>query len=253
VIDAFGAPQSVAVFGGTSEIGLAILQELARLGRLSRVVLAGRDAAALERAAADVSGWSAAAVRTVAFEAASTEGHAEAVDATFADGDVDVVVLAFGALGDQDAMLEDADLAVDLARVNYVAGVSVGLRAAARLREQGHGTLVVMSSVAGERGRSSNFVYGSTKAGIDTFAQGLGDRLAGSGVTVLVVRPGFVRTRMTAGLAEAPLTVDADDVGRAVAKALTSGQQTVWVPAPLRVVMSGLRHLPRPVFRRLPL
>ena len=148
-------------------------------------------------------------------------------------------------------MLSDPDQAIHLAEVNYVAGVSMGLRVTAKLRRQGHGTLVVLSSVAAERGRASNFVYGSSKAGLDTFAQGLGDALAGTGVRVLVVRPGFVRTRMTAGLAEAPFACDPDDVGRAVARALRSGAQTLWVPAALRPVMSGVRHLPRPIFRRL--
>jgi decaprenylphospho-beta-D-erythro-pentofuranosid-2-ulose 2-reductase len=112
---------------------------------------------------------------------------------------------------------------------------------------------VVLSSVAGERGRASNFVYGSTKAGVDTFAQGLGDSLRRDGVRVVVVRPGFVHTRMTAGLPPPPLSCSPDDVGRAVLRALRTGQETVWVPASLRVVMSGLRHLPRAVFRRLPL
>jgi decaprenylphospho-beta-D-erythro-pentofuranosid-2-ulose 2-reductase len=253
VNDAFGTPQSVAVFGGTSEIGLAVLRELGRTGRTTRVVLAGRDADALATAAADVSAWTGAAVTSTAFDAADATGHDAAVAAAFAGGDLDVAVLAFGVLGDQDALMTDPDGAVDLVTVNYVAGVSVGLRVAERMRAQGHGTLVVLSSVAGERGRASNFVYGSSKAGLDTFAQGLGDRLAGTGVRVLVVRPGFVRTRMTEGLAEAPLACDADDVARAVVRALASGRQTVWVPAALRPVMSGLRHLPRPVFRRLDL
>jgi decaprenylphospho-beta-D-erythro-pentofuranosid-2-ulose 2-reductase len=251
VKDAFGAPQSVAVLGGTSEIGLAICRALADGGRMRRLVLAGRDLAALGASADTLRGWPVGEVSTVEFHASAMAGHDEVVRELFAGGDLDVVVLAFGVLGEQEGLIDHPDRAVQLAEVNYVAGVSIGLRVAAELRRQGHGTLVVLSSVAAERGRASNFVYGSSKAGLDTFAQGLGDSLQGTGVRVMVVRPGFVRTRMTTGLAEAPFTCDPDDVGRAVARALRSGAETVWVPAALRGVMSGVRHLPRPVFRRL--
>jgi decaprenylphospho-beta-D-erythro-pentofuranosid-2-ulose 2-reductase len=250
--DAFGTPQSVAVLGGTSEIGLAVVRELALGGRMRRVVLAGRDQDRLDAAVRQVHAWRVGDVSTVEFDATMTAGHDEVVSEMFAPGDIDVVVLAFGVLGEQDP-IDDADRAVRLAEVNYVAGLSMGLRVAAAMRGQGHGTLVVLSSVAAERGRASNFVYGSSKAGLDTFAQGLGDRLQGSGVRVLVVRPGFVRTRMTAGLPEAPFACDPEDVGRAVARALRTGQQTVWVPPVLRGVMSGVRHLPRAAFRRLPM
>jgi len=251
VKDAFGSAQSVAVLGGTSEIGLAVCRALAGGGRLRRLVLAGRDVEALRASATSLTGWPVGEVSTVAFDALLPSGHDEVVRELFADGDLDVVVMAFGVLGDQATMLDEPDRAVELAEVNYVGGISMGLRVAAEMRRQGHGTLVVLSSVAAERGRASNFVYGSSKAGIDTFAQGLGDALAGTGVRVLVVRPGFVRTRMSAGLAEAPFACDADDVGRAVAKALRGGAETVWVPAALRPVMSGVRHLPRPIFRKL--
>jgi decaprenylphospho-beta-D-erythro-pentofuranosid-2-ulose 2-reductase len=116
---------------------------------------------------------------------------------------------------------------------------------------QGHGTIVVLSSVAGERVRASNFVYGASKAGLDGFAQGLGDSLRGTGVEVLVVRPGFVHTRMTAGLDAAPLATTPEAVAKAVVEGLARGSHTVWVPAALRFVMIALRHLPRPIFRRL--
>ena len=102
-----------------------------------------------------------------------------------------------------------------------------------------------------ERARKSNFVYGSSKAGLDAFAQGLGDRLHGSGVHVMVVRPGFVRTKMTAGLDDVPLSTGPDAVAEAIADGLRRNAHTVWVPTPLRFVMSALRHLPRPLFRRL--
>jgi decaprenylphospho-beta-D-erythro-pentofuranosid-2-ulose 2-reductase len=258
VIDAFGAPQSVAVLGGTSEIGLALVRALDGRGRLRRVVLAGRDEVGLKEAARDLASPAegpgpAHQVRTVHLEAEETASHDEVVSEVFADGDLDVVVLAVGVLGAQDGLLDDAAAAVRLVEVNYVAGVSLGLAVTRRLREQGHGVFVVLSSVAGERGRAANFVYGSSKAGLDTFAQGLGDRLHGTGVRVLVVRPGFVRTRMTAGRPESPLACGPDDVARAVVRAIRTGRETVWVPSTLRPVMAGLRLLPRRVFRALPL
>jgi decaprenylphospho-beta-D-erythro-pentofuranosid-2-ulose 2-reductase len=250
VIDALGEPQSLAVLGGSSEIALAVATRLAA-GRTRRVVLAGRDAAALEAARAAVERAGATDVRTVGLDAADTSTHDATVAELFADGDVDVVLLAFGLLGDQAESEADPDRAVEIAEVNYVGALSLGLRAANALRRQGHGTLVVLSSVAGERARRSNFVYGSSKAGLDVFAQGLGDSLQGSGVHVVIVRPGFVRTKMTAGLPDAPMATTPEAVADAVVKALRTGREIVWVPGQMRVVMSGLRHLPRPVFRRL--
>ena len=124
---------------------------------------------------------------------------------------------------------------------------------AAQFRRQGHGRLVVLSSVAGERVRKANFVYGSSKAGLDGFAQGLGDALIGSGASVLVVRPGFVHSSMTRGMKSAPFATTPSAVAAATVKALRAGRRTVWVPAVLRPVFAVFRHLPGPVWRRLPL
>jgi decaprenylphospho-beta-D-erythro-pentofuranosid-2-ulose 2-reductase len=112
---------------------------------------------------------------------------------------------------------------------------------------------VVLSSVAGERARRSNFIYGSSKAGLDAFAQGLGDALHGTGVHVMVVRPGFVRTKMTAGRAEGPMATTPEAVATAIEVGLRRRSETVWVPGALRLVMAALRHVPRAVFRRLPI
>ncbi len=250
MIDALGEPQSLAVLGGSSEIALAIATQLAR-GRTRRVVLAGRDTDALAVARSEVLAAGATDVTTIGLDAAATQTHDATVKALFAGGDVDVVLLAFGLLGDQEQDEADPDRAVEVASVNYVGALSLGLRAANALKAQGHGALVVLSSVAGERARRSNFVYGSSKAGLDAFAQGLGDSLQGSGVRVVIVRPGFVRSKMTAGLPDAPLATTPAAVADAVVKALRTGREIVWVPGQLRFVMSGLRHLPRPVFRRL--
>ncbi|MFI2208902.1 decaprenylphospho-beta-D-erythro-pentofuranosid-2-ulose 2-reductase [Streptomyces sp. NPDC020141] len=249
--DAFGTPQSLLVLGGASEIGLAIARRL--IARRARTVwLAGRPSAELEAAAEGLRALGAE-VRTAAFDALDPAAHEEALGKIFAEGDIDLVLLAFGVLGDQANDEGDPPAAVRVAQTNYTGAVSAGLISAAALQNQGHGSLVVLSSVAGERARRTNFIYGSSKAGLDAFAQGLGDALYGTGVHVMVVRPGFVRTRMTAGLPEAPLATTPEAVAAAVELGLRRRSETVWVPGALRPAMAALRHLPRPLFRRLPL
>jgi decaprenylphospho-beta-D-erythro-pentofuranosid-2-ulose 2-reductase len=192
-------------------------------------------------------------VDEVDLEARDAASHAGTIEAAFAGGDIDVAVLAFGLLGDAEEAWADPDVALELAEVNYVAPVHLGVLLAARLRAQGHGRVVALSSVAGERVRRSNFVYGSTKAGFDGFYLGLGEALRGTGVEVLVVRPGFVRSKMTEGLDAAPLSVTPDQVAEATIGALQEHREVIWVPAAMRVVMSGLRHVPRALFRKLPI
>lgn len=249
--DAHGLPQTVLVFGGTSDIARALLRRLVAR-RTHTVVLAGRRPDALGAVATEMKEAGADTVDVVTFEATDTGAHAALVDEVFArHGDVDLVVVAFGILGDQAEAERDPAAAVRIAQVNYVAAVSVGTAVAARLREQGHGNLVALSSVAAERPRRANFVYGSSKAGLDAFYVGLGDALHGSGARVVVVRPGFVRTKMTAGLPALPFATTPDAVADAIVRALGSGAEIVWVPPVVRWVMVGLRHLPRPLFRRL--
>ncbi|MGW5419652.1 decaprenylphospho-beta-D-erythro-pentofuranosid-2-ulose 2-reductase [Streptomyces sp. NPDC003943] len=248
--DAFGAPQSLLVLGGTSEIGLATARRL--IARRTRTVwLAGRPSPALTEAADSLRALGAD-VRTVPFDALDTGSHEERLGKLFAEGDIDLVLLAFGVLGDQTRDEADPLAAVRVAQTNYTGAVSAGLVCAQALQAQGHGSLVVLSSVAGERARRANFIYGSSKAGLDAFAQGLGDALHGTGVHVMVVRPGFVRSKMTEGLAEAPLATTPEAVATAIELGLRRRSETVWVPGALRVVMSALRHVPRPLFRRLP-
>ena len=250
MIDALGAPQSLLLLGGTSDIALATARRLVRR-RTRRVVLAARPSERLQAAAEELRGLGAA-VEVVPFDADDTDSHAAAVGTAFAGGDIDAVLLAFGVLGDQARAEAEPAHAVAVARTNYVGAVSVALHVVQRLKAQGHGTLVVLSSVAGERVRKANFVYGSTKAGLDGFAQGLADSLQGTGVHVMVVRPGFVRTRMTEGMSAAPFATTAEAVAEAIERGLQKRAHTVWVPGVLRLVMSGLRHAPRTVFRRLP-
>ncbi|BBC36055.1 Short-chain dehydrogenase [Streptomyces graminofaciens] len=249
--DAFGTPQSLLVLGGTSDIALATARRL--IARRTRTVwLAGRPSPELEAAAAHLRGLGAD-THTVAFDALAPESHEAGLGKIFAEGDIDMVLLAFGVLGDQAGDERDPLAATRVAQTNYTGAVSAGLVCARALQAQGHGSLVVLSSVAGERARRSNFIYGSSKAGLDAFAQGLGDALHGTGVHVMVVRPGFVRTRMTAGLPEAPLATTPEAVATAIELGLRRRSETVWVPGALRLVMSVLRHAPRSVFRRLPM
>ncbi|MFG2603709.1 decaprenylphospho-beta-D-erythro-pentofuranosid-2-ulose 2-reductase [Streptomyces sp. NPDC048514] len=249
--DAFGLPQSLLVLGGTSEIALATARRL--IGRRTRTVwLAGRPCAALEQAAESLRALGADA-RTVAFDALDPESHETVLGKVFTEGDIDLVLLAFGIHGDQAHDERDPVRAVRVAQTNYTGAVSAGLVAARALQTQGHGSLVVLSSVAGERARRADFIYGSSKAGLDAFAQGLGDALHGTGVHVMVVRPGAVRARVPAGRRQAALTTTPDAVAAAIELGLRRRSEAVWVPGALRLVMSALRHAPRSVFRRLPI
>ncbi|CAA9329654.1 MAG: Heteromeric decaprenylphosphoryl-beta-D-ribose 2'-epimerase subunit DprE2, partial [uncultured Friedmanniella sp.] len=231
---------------------LAVARRYAGRGAGLRVVLAARPSERRTSAAAELGGLGCS-VEEVDLDARDHGSHAATVDAAFAGGDVDLAVLAFGLLGDPEHDWTDPALALELAEVNYAAPVHLGVLVANRMRAQAHGRIVALSSVAGERVRRSNFVYGSTKAGFDGFFLGLGEALREHGVRVLVVRPGFVRTKMTEGLSEAPLAVTADDVAEAVVEGVQEQRDLVWVPKPMRFVMSGLRHVPRPLFRRLPI
>lgn len=251
MLDGVGRPQSVLLLGGTSDIALAAADRWTEQPGV-RVVLAARPGerrdAAVERLTAR-----GAVVEPLDFDARDPASHPGVVQQAAAGGDIDVAVVAFGLLGDAEQAWNDHGTAVELAQVNYVGAVSAGVALAALVREQGHGVIVALSSVAGERVRRSNFVYGSTKAGMDGFYLGLGEALRPHGGRVVVVRPGFVHTKMTAGMPAAPLSVDAAAVGDAIVAAVADGKDLVWVPGALRAVMSGLRHVPRPLFRRLPL
>jgi decaprenylphospho-beta-D-erythro-pentofuranosid-2-ulose 2-reductase len=251
-----GAPvarlgRRVLVLGGSSQIALAIVRELAARAPREAALL-GRDRRRLERAAAELrQAGGCERVLTGELDALRTEDHeqalARAIDGL---GGVDVAILALGVLGRGP---DPVDGALDVLRVNLVGCASLLLRVAGRLRDQGGGSLVVLSSVAAERPRRSNAVYGASKAGLDALAQALGDELRPSGARVLVVRPGFVHTRMTAGLRPAPLSTTPQAVARVVADGLQRGSHTVWAPRSLRWVMWAVRLIPRPVFRRLSL
>lgn len=243
---------SVLVLGGRSEIGLAVATRLAKAGHRDFVLAARRsDDLAGEEAALRDAG--AAAVTRVEFDADEVGEHGTFLaDITKQHGPLDVVVTAFGILGDQQRAESDTAHALSIVHTDYVAHVSILSELATLLREQGTGTLIVFSSVAGVRVRRANYVYGSAKAGLDGFASGLADALAGSGVRLLLVRPGFVIGRMTEGMSPAPLSSTPDQVADATVAAYRKGKGEVWVPGTLRLVFAAFRVLPRAIWRRMP-
>jgi NAD(P)-dependent dehydrogenase (short-subunit alcohol dehydrogenase family) len=233
---------AVVVLGGGSELGLAIARALAP----DVAVLAGRSPERLSGLA--VGG---ARVEAVRFDGDDTDSHEAALDAAWAaaGGAVDVVVVAFGALGAQWPGVEDLDASVALLRTNALGAGSAVLRAAARLRRQGSGALVLLSSVAADRPRPSNYVYAAGKAAADLLARGAADA---TGIQMLVVRPGFVPTAMTAGMKAPPLSTTPAQVAQATVEALRRGRRVVYVPRSMRLVGIVARVLPTALVRRLP-
>jgi decaprenylphospho-beta-D-erythro-pentofuranosid-2-ulose 2-reductase len=243
----------VVLLGGTSEIGLAIVRRLAAERELS-AALVGRDADALARAADELqAGGRIQATPIVADLDAPAEHEATLRRAGEALGGIDLIVLAVGLLGGQDGIDADPVRAAEVMHVSFALSGSL-LHAALRdLSARSAGTLVVLSSVAGVRVRATNAFYGAAKAGLDGLAAGLGDAALAHGVRTLVVRPGFVTGRMTAGLARPPLATTPEAVAEATVRGLAAGRDTVWVPRVIGLAFSVLRLLPRPIWRRLPL
>ena len=251
MLNAVGQAQHILLLGGTSEIGLGIVEEFLERGP-AKVTLAARaqspriaDAtAALTSRGADV--------EVIDFDATDFEAHPDVVKQAWNRGDVDVAIVAFGTLGDQEERWQDQAKAVASAQPNFTAPVSLGVLLGQKFKEQGHGTIVAMSSVAGMRVRRSNFVYGASKAGVDGFFINLGEALRGSGANVLVVRPGQVRTKMSANAGEAPLTVNVDDVAKATVKAILNGTQSIYVHPLFEYVSLAFKFIPQSIFRKLP-
>jgi decaprenylphospho-beta-D-erythro-pentofuranosid-2-ulose 2-reductase len=253
MLDAVGNPQTILLLGGTSEIGLAICERYLRTASARIVLAAMPDDPGRDDAVAQMKAAGGREVELIDFEATDTGSHPKMIEEAFAGGDVDVAIVAFGLLGDAEELWQNQRKAVQIAEVNYTAAVSVGVLLGEKMRAQGFGQIIAMSTVAGERVRRSNFVYGSTKAGLDGFYLGLGEALREYGVRVLVIRPGQVRTRMSAHIKEAPLTVDKEDVAELAFTAAAKGKELVWAPPAFRYVMVVLRHIPRSIFRKLPI
>jgi decaprenylphospho-beta-D-erythro-pentofuranosid-2-ulose 2-reductase len=237
--DALGSVQSVLVLGGGSDIAQATVRALVA-DRTRTVVLAARHP---EELAAFASTLAPASADCIPFEGRDTASHPKVVDEVWArHGDIDLALIAFGVLGDHDRSAHET---------NMVGAASAALAVVERMRAQGHGTVAVLSSVAGERVRKAAFVYGASKAGLDGFCQGLADSLVGSGVHVMIVRPGFVHTKMTAGREAAPLSTTPEAVAAAIVTGIRGQADIVWVPPVLRWVGVVFRHLPRALWRRI--
>ncbi|MEJ9079842.1 SDR family NAD(P)-dependent oxidoreductase [Gordonia malaquae] len=246
---------TIVLFGGRSEIGVATA---ARLASGKRVVLAARRPDDLTVESRILLAAGASDVHTIDFDADDVSGHSALVERIVADhGPIEAAIIAFGILGDASRAETDVEHALQIAHTDYYAQISVITPLAVALRRQKSGTIIVYSSIAGVRVRKGNYVYGSTKAGLDGFASGLSDALHGSGVRVLLARPGFVVGAMTKDLMEsgvkpAPMSLTPDDVADAVAVAYRKGRREVWIPRRLSLVGFATRFVPRAIWRRMP-
>jgi short-subunit dehydrogenase len=240
----------VVIFGGRSEIGIELAT---RLAPGTTVVLVARRADSLDEQVAAARAAGATAVHVREFDADDLASHAPLVESIVAEhGPIGTAVLAFGILGDQARAEKDPAHAAAIVHTDFVAQVSLLTVLANVMRSAGAGRIVVFSSVAGVRVRRANYVYGSAKAGLDGFCSGLADALHGSGVHLLLVRPGFVIGRMTEGMEPAPMSSTPDRVAAATVRALARRRRTVWVPWMLQPFFVGMRLLPQFVWRRMP-
>jgi short-subunit dehydrogenase len=239
----------VVIFGGRSEIGLKLAT---RLAPGATVLLAARHADKLDDEVSAVRAAGATAVHVREFDADDLASHAGLVESIVAEhGPIDTAVLAFGILGDQARAEADPGHAAAIVHTDFVAQVSLLTVLASTMRSAGTGTIVTFSSIAGARVRRANYVYGSAKAGLDGFCSGLADALHGSGVRLLVMRPGFVIGRMTEGMAPAPFSRTAPQVADATVHALGGKRSSVWFPWQVGALAVVMRLLPRPIWRRM--
>lgn len=241
----------VMVFGGRSEIGLAVAH---RLATDRRIVLATRPGADVTGLAEPLLAAGAESVEVVDFDADDLGAHSRVVeDVESRVGEISVAVLAFGILGDQEVAERDATAAARILHTDFVAQAALLTVLAERMKPRRRGVLVAFSSVAGQRVRRANYVYGSAKAGLDGFASGMADALHGSGVTLVIPRPGFVVGRMTEGMDPAPFSSTPDHVADVVAERVRDRRAgVVWIPWQLRVMFAVARLVPQPVWRRMP-
>lgn len=250
--NAFGQPQNIVVLGGSSDIARAITKKLCA-ARAHTVILAGRDQRRLDEAAREALDYGASKTDTVLFDAEDVAGASRAVADSFdkAGDHVDLVIVAVGILGEQVRDQSDVVAVTRMMNVNFVWPVAALTEVRNRMVAQGSGRILVMSSVGAVRVRSSAYLYGGAKAGLDRLCQGLADSLIGTGVSLQRVRAGAVRSRMTDGLAPVPFMTGVNEVAETVMKGLASGAPVIWSPPLLRIIYAVLRHLPGPVWRKV--
>jgi decaprenylphospho-beta-D-erythro-pentofuranosid-2-ulose 2-reductase len=244
-----GAPKRIAILGAASAIAIAAARMWAVQG--VRFALVGRNIERVQAIAADLRARGAASAEVVVADCASADAVATLGSITDHLSGLDLVLLAYGALGDQFESERDPNAAADLLHTNFVSAAGWCLAVANRFEQQRSGALIVIGSVAGDRGRQSNYVYGSSKAGLSALVQGLAHRLAKSGARAVLIKPGFVDTPMTAHVArKGPLWAQPEVIGRAIVKAADKGGPIVYAPSYWRVIMAIIRAIPAPIFHK---
>ena len=240
----------IAIFGATSGIAVATARRFASSG--ARLVLAGRDAEALRMAAQDLRVRGAREVVTQTADLSNLDALGAATEAAWdAFGGLDIALLAHGSLPDQARAESDPSLVREALVLNFESPVLLCLDLARRFERQRAGVLAVITSVAGDRGRKSNYIYGAANGGLQRFLEGLRHKLFASGVRVLDIRPGFVSTRMTAHLPQGgPLWAQPDQVAADIVRAIQKERAVLYTPWFWAVVMGVIRNLPRPLLHR---
>lgn len=241
-------PRRVLIVGATSAIAVEVARRYADRG--ASLILTGRNPSRLAAVGDDLRVRGAALVETRLLDVLDHDAQAGLVSGAF-EGGLDVALLAHGVLPDQRRCQDDPREAVQALELNLVATAALLTRLAAGFERQGSGTIAVITSVAGDRGRQSNYVYGAAKAGISVFLQGLRQRLHPAGVRVVTLKPGFVDTPMTAHLPRNPLASSAGRAGRAIHRAIEQRRDVAYIPWFWRPVLSLIRALPEPLFKRL--
>lgn len=244
--------RKVLIVGATSAIAEAVARLLAAQGDL--LYLVGRRAEALEAIAADLRVRGAARVQTEAMDANAIERHAALLDnADVALGGLDTVLIAHGTLSDQAACQQSVALTFQELHTNALSVIALLTLIANHFEAQRVGTIAVISSVAGDRGRQSNYVYGTAKAAVSTFLSGLRQRLYKSGVQVVTIKPGFVDTPMTRDFSKGLLWAKPEQVARDIVRAMENGKDVVYTPGFWWAIMQLIKSIPEFVFRRLSL
>ena len=243
-------PRRILVLGATSGIAEACIRLWANRG--DSLYLVARNADKLAAVAADAKTRGASHVGSAVANLDDTSAHPEVLaHAINSLGGLDVAFLALGVLGDQVDAEKGFTAADQVLHTNFVAPVSLLTWLANYTAQRHAGTLAVLSSVAGERGRKSNYVYGSSKAGLTTFVDGLRNRIDREGVKVMTIKPGPVKTAMTEGMKNLPLLADVDDVAGTLVKAIDKGTDVVYVPGIWRLIMAAFRAVPESVFKKM--
>lgn len=240
----------ILIIGATSAIAEAVARVYA--ARAANLYLLARDPQRGAAIAQDLTVRGATGVREATLDVTQFAAHSDTLDEAWAAfGGFDVVLIAHGTLPDQAACDADADLAIREFTVNSTATIALANYIARRLEPQGSGTLAVISSVAGDRGRASNYVYGAAKAAVSAYTSGLRQSLHPRGINVLTIKPGFVDTPMTAAFRKGVLWATPEQVARGVVRAIDQRRSVVYLPWFWRIIMCIIRSIPEPVFRRL--